>query len=155
MRVRSGKRVSLGPVSLRLDSFRRLVREQAGQAVAEFSPVIFLLVLVLFSIVETGLLLNDRMVLMSAAREVARVCAVEGGKTAGALARLNELLTSAGISPSSVTASIWPNQAIYGTTIHVELSYSYEVKTPVFRTLAGATIPVSAKVVTRSEFVPR
>jgi len=110
---------------------------------------------VLFSMLEIGLLLNDRMVLMSAAREVARVCAVEGGKTAGALARLNELLMSAGIGPSSVAASIWPTQAIYGTTIHVELSYSYEVKTPVFRTLAGATIPVSAKVVTRSEFVPR
>ncbi len=117
-------------------SWWRLLRDTEGQAIAEFSLVIFLLVLVLFSIVETGLILNDRMVLMSAAR-------------------LNELLTSAGINPSSVAASIWPTQAIYGTTIHVELSYSYEVKTPVFRTLAGATIPVSAKVVTRSEFVPR
>ena len=76
---------------------------------------------------------------------------MEGGKAANALARLNELLTSAGIRPSSVTASIWPNQAIYGTTIHVELSCPYEVKSSVFRTLAGATIPVPAKVVTRSE----
>lgn len=136
-------------------SFVRALREDRGQAIAEFSLVIFILVLVLFSIVETGLVLNDKMVLMSAAREVARVCAVEGGRTANALARLNELLTSSGIDPSSVSASIWPNQAIYGTTIHVELSYPYEVLSPVFRALAGPTIPVSAKVVTRSEFVPR
>jgi hypothetical protein len=135
--------------------FGTLLKDVSGQAVAEFSLVVFLLVLMLFSVLEVGLLLNDRMVLMSAAREVARVCAVEGGRTPNALSRLSELLTSAGMSPSSVVASIWPNQAIYGTTIHVELSYQYQVKSPIFRSLAGSAIPVSAKVVTRSEFVPR
>lgn len=134
---------------------RALLSDGSGQAVAEFSLVVFLLVLVLFCIVETGLLLNDRMALMSAAREVARVCAVEGGRTHNALSRLSELLTSAGISPSSVGVNIWPNQAIYGTTIHVELSYQYQAKSPVFRSLAGPAVTVSAKVVTRSEFVPR
>ncbi len=74
----------------------RLAREDSGQAIAEFSLVIFLLVLVLFAILEVGLL-NDKMVLMSTAREVARVCAVEGGKTQNALNRLRELLTADGI----------------------------------------------------------
>jgi Flp pilus assembly protein TadG len=136
-------------------AFGTLLTDVTGQAVAEFSLVVFLLVLVLFSIVETGLLLNDRMALMSAAREAARICAVEGGRTQNALTRLNDLLTSAGISPSSVGVSIWPAQAIYGTTIHVELSYQYVAKSPIFRSLAGPAIPISAKVVTRSEFVPR
>ncbi len=110
---------------------------------------------VLFSILETGLLLNDKMVLTSTAREVARVCAVEGGRTANALARLNELLASAGMDMSLVTANISPGQAIYGTTITVDLGYSYQVKSPVIGSIMGYTIGLTAKAVTRSELVPR
>lgn len=126
-----------------------------GQAVAEFSLVIFLLVMLLFSILEVSLLLNDKMVLMSAAREMARICAVEGGKTANAVERLHELLSADGIDPETVTACIRPTQAIYGTTIYVDLSYDYTVKSPVVRPLSGPFIPISAHAVTRSEFVPR
>jgi len=133
----------------------RLARDADGQAVAEFSLVFALLVLVLFTILELGLLLNDKMVLTSAAREVARVCAVEGGKTAGALRRLSELLESAGLDPGAVSALIYPTQAIYGTTIYVDLSYEYRIKSPLVGTLIGGVIPVSAHAVTRSEFVPR
>lgn len=133
----------------------RMLPETEGQAVAEFSLVVFLLVLILFAILEIGLLLNDKMVLMSAAREVARVCAVEGGRTPNAVERLRELLTSAGIDPAAVNASIRPSQAIYGTTIYVDLSYDYPVKSPVMRPFSGPRIPVSAHAVTRSEFVPR
>lgn len=111
--------------------------------------VVLLLVLVLFSILEVGLLLNDKMVLISAAREVARVCAVERGKTRNAMERLRELLRADGIDPDAVAASIRPTQAIYGTTIYVD------VKSPVVRPLSGPFIPVSAHAVTRSEFVPR
>lgn len=129
--------------------------EESGQAVAEFSMVVFLLVLILFSILETGLLLNEKLVLASAAREVARVCAVEGGKTPGALSRLDELLTLSGIEPSRVSADITPKQAIYGTTIRVSLEYDYEVLSPVVASILGGTITLTAKAVTRSEFVPR
>ena len=133
----------------------RLLRETKGQAVAEFSLVVFLLVLVLFTILEIGLLLNDKMVLMSAAREVARICAVEGGRTPGATERLMDLLWAGGIDPAAVNTSIRPTQAIYGTTIYVDLSYDYVVKSPVVRSISGSVIPVSARAVTRSEFVPR
>ncbi len=133
----------------------RLARESGGQAVAEFGLVVSAVVLILFAVLELGLLLNDKMVLMSAAREVARVCSVEGGKTSNALERLQQLLVAAGISPSSVQATIRPTQAIYGTTIYVDLLYSYRVKSPVVRPLSGPVIPVSAHAVTRSEFVPR
>ncbi len=133
----------------------RILRDSEGQAVAKFSLVIFILILVLFSILEVGLLLNDKMVLMSTAREVARICAVEEGKTQNALDRLRELLIADGIDPDIVTASIRPTQAIYGTTIYVDLSYDYPVKSPVVRPLSGPYIPISAHAATRSEFVPR
>ncbi|MGE5578773.1 MAG: TadE/TadG family type IV pilus assembly protein [Bacillota bacterium] len=131
------------------------MKETSGQAIAEFSLVILLLVLVLFSVLEMGLILNDKMALMSTAREVARICAVEGGKTPNALNRLRALLAADGIDPDAVSASIRPTQAIYGTTIYVDLSYDYPVKSPVVRPLSGPFIPVSAHAVTRSEFVPR
>ncbi len=134
---------------------QELLSDDRGQAVAEFSLVVFLLVTILFSILETGLLLNDKMVLTSTAREVARVCSVEGGRTANALARLNELLSSAGMDMSLVTANISPGQAIYGTTITVDLEYLYRVKSPVIGSIIGHTIELAAKAVTRSEFVPR
>jgi len=92
---------------------------------------------------------------MSTAREVARICAVEGGKTQNALNRLRELLIAGGLDPDAVTASIRPTQAIYGTTIYVDLSYDYPVKSPVVRPLSGPYIAISAHAVTRSEFVPR
>jgi len=134
---------------------RRLQGDTGGQAVAEFSIIVLLLLLVLFSIVETGFMLNDKMVLTSTAREVARVCAVEGGRTTNAVSRLEELLSSAGIDPDSVTSDIHPAQAIYGTTIYVELSYDYRIKSPLLSALTGSLIPLSASAITRSEFVPR
>jgi len=133
----------------------RPVKDDSGQAVAEFSLVVFLLVLILFSLLETGLLLNEKLVLTSAAREVARVCAVQGGKTPGALERLDELLESAGIQKDKVQAVITPTQAIYGTTIRVSLEYEHEVLSPVVSSVIGNTITLTAKAVTRSEFVPR
>jgi hypothetical protein len=134
---------------------QRLLRDTRGQALVEFSLAVFLLVMILFSILEGGLLMNAKTVLTSAARETARVCAVEGGRTPGALQRLSDSLTAGGIDPEEVTALISPGQAIYGTTIRVELHYDYEVVSPVVRAIVGNTIPLTSKAVTRSEFVPR
>ncbi|MGI6666304.1 MAG: TadE/TadG family type IV pilus assembly protein [Bacillota bacterium] len=130
-------------------------RDSSGQALVEFSLVVFLLVVILFSILEGGLLMNAKTVLTSAARETARVCAVEGGRTPGALQRLSDSLTVGGIDPDDVTALVSPGQAIYGTTIRVELHYDYKVVSPVVRAIVGNTIPLTSKAVTRSEFVPR
>ncbi len=133
----------------------KLLQDSEGQALVEFSLVVFLLVVILFSILEGGLILNAQTVLTSAARETARVCAVEGGRTSGALQRLRDSLTAGGIDPDEVTALISPGQAIYGTTIRVELQYDYKVVSPVVRAIVGTSIPLTSKAVTRSEFVPR
>ncbi|HHY44587.1 MAG TPA: pilus assembly protein [Firmicutes bacterium] len=134
---------------------RAVWSETRGQALVEFSLVVFLLVVILFSILEGGLVINAKTVLTSAARETARVCAVEGGRTPGALQRLSDSLTAGGIDPDEVTALISPGQAIYGTTIRVELHYDYKVVSPVVRAIVGNSIPLTSKAVTRSEFVPR
>lgn len=126
-----------------------------GQAIAEFSFVVYLLSFLLFSMLELGTVLNEKIVLTSAAREIARICAVEGGRTASAVDRLRDLVEPAGIRLDQVSLSISPSQAIYGTTIYVTVTYSHEFISPIVKAVAGSSVMLSAKAVTRSEFVPR
>ncbi len=133
----------------------RPLRGQKGQAVAEFCLVLFMLVLILFGILETGLMLNARLALSSSAREIARLCAVKGGNTSDVQKQLDPILQAAGLCLEQVSVDINPTQAIYGTTLSVELKHEYKVKSPVVAALTGPTISISAKAVTRSEFVPR
>ncbi len=126
---------------------------EAGQAIAEFVLVLFVLILVLFAILELGLLLNAKLVLASAAREIARICAVEGGYVGNAPKRVAILLESTQLG--DIEVSITPRQAIYGTTIYVHLSYDYPVKSSVISAISRSKITLTAKAVTRSEFVPR
>lgn len=132
-----------------------LLRQEDGQAIAEFGLVAFLLVVILVSILEMGLLLNAKLVLSASAREIARICAVEGGSTGNAEEVLTRILESTGLSGSEIQVTITPRQAIYGTIIYVSLSYDYRVKSPLVAALTGPTINLTSKAVTRSEFVPR
>jgi len=128
---------------------------EAGQAIAEFAIVLFVLILILFAILELGLVLNAKLALASAAREIARICAVEGGYVGKAKQRVTAVIESTGLEPDRIDINITPRQAIYGTDISVRLSYDYPVKSPVVSVVSGTTVTLRAKAVTRSEFVPR
>ncbi len=134
---------------------QRGLNHQAGQAVAELAVTLFILVLVLFSILELGLVLNAKLVLASAAREIARVCAVKGGWTEEASLLISGIIEATGLSTGDVEVDISPRQAIYGTVINVRLFYDYRVKSAVIAAISRPTIALTAKAVTRSEFVPR
>lgn len=133
----------------------RLWSDEKGQAVAEFSLVVVLLVFILFSILEFGLMLNAKLVVLSSVREIARVCAVEGGNTGRAQEKIRHIIENSGLEGEQLKVSISPTQAIYGTTINVFAEYAYPVKSPVVAALIGPSINLSCKAVTRSEFVPR
>ncbi len=126
-----------------------------GQAIAELAVTLFILVLILFSILELGLMLNAKLVLASAAREIARVCAVEGCYNGKTDPLIGGILEATGLTPGEVEVNVTPRQAIYGTIIHVRLNYSYRVKSTVIAAISTSTISIAAKAVTRSEFVPR
>jgi len=132
-----------------------LLRTQDGQTIAEFALVFSMLTLVLFAILELGLVLNAKLVLTSAAREIGRICAVEGGYTGRAPHMVDEVLESTALDKNAIKVNITPKQAIYGTTINVMLSYNYRVRSPVISAISNANVLLKAKAVTRSEFVPR
>lgn len=131
------------------------IRNQDGEAIAEFALVFSILILVLFAILELGLVLNAKLVLTSAAREIARICAVEGGYKGRAPQIIDEILESTSLDKNAIQMNITPKQAIYGTTINVRLSYTYRINSPVISAISNPSVLLRAKAVTRSEFVPR
>lgn len=87
-----------------------LIRDQRGQAVIEFALTLPLLLLVLFGITEFGRALLTSNVMHQATREGARVAAValDPNDTGPILARMNQLLVPAQITPSSVSSAFDP-----------------------------------------------
>ncbi len=134
---------------------RNKLHDQSGQAIAEFAIVLFVLVLILFGVLELGLILNAKLVLGSATREIARICAVEGGYSDRAVQRISSVIESTGLKEECVDMTVSPKQAIYGTDITIKMTYDYLVKSPVISSISGASIMLTTKAVTRSEFVPR
>jgi hypothetical protein len=115
--------------------------------------VLGLLVLLLFCILDAGMLMNTQLVLSHAAREGARRAAVEGGATAAVYERIGALLEMGGIHPEDVEIYISPFTASYGWTIRVRLTCTYQAKTPLFAAAVRGSVPLTAEVITRSERV--
>ena len=78
-----------------------LIRQKRGQSVVEFALVFPLLLLVLFGITEFGRAWATQNVLTSAAREGARLAIVTAPDVTLVAARVTDVCTAAGITPSS------------------------------------------------------
>ena len=77
-------------------------RGDRGNAIIEAALVLPILLLVVFGITEFGRALMTTNVLHQAAREGARVAAIAADST-GAVARINEVLTAANVTPSAIS----------------------------------------------------
>jgi len=128
-------------------------RGESGAALVEFALVGSLVILILFAVVELGMLVNARLVLAAAAREGVRRAAVEGGDTARVRQRIAEELRLGGIDADQVNVTIRPRNATYGTTVTVRLEYGYRLVTPILREVVGGLVPLAAEVSARSERV--
>ena len=124
-----------------------------GAVLVEFVLVFFIIALILFTIVDVGLMLNRRFVLVSAAREGSRIAAVEGGATAAVYDRINVQLEAGGIDHRRVGVDVQPQKAGYGRAITVDLSYDHFFITPMVRRFASDSIEINVSFITRSENV--
>jgi len=131
----------------------KLWEDESGSASVELALVFGLTVLILFAIIEFGLLMNARIVVTTAAREGARRAAVDGGASDAAFSRVRDILLSAGLYTEATRISIHPLVASYGSSITVRVELNYEVKTPAVSAISQRFIPVVAEVVFRSERV--
>nr|WP_106210811.1 TadE family protein [Glaciihabitans tibetensis] len=85
---------------------RRLWREDAGSAVAEFSMVAGLLTVLTLSVIQLGLALHVRNTVIDAAAEGARYASLAGGDLAGGDLEAGEQRTR-----DLITAAIGPSYA--------------------------------------------
>jgi Flp pilus assembly protein TadG len=89
--------------------------------------VLPLLLLILFGIIDFGLVLNRQLLLTEAAREGARFAAVTGADQSAVQAKVSTIL---GASPSSISVTPCPADATGADDATVRLTYTYETKTP-------------------------
>lgn len=119
----------------------------------EFVLVFFLLMIIMFTIIDFGIMLNRRLIVASAAREGSRIAAVEGGAKEAVFNRIEEQLAAGGIESRLIDIDIHPQKAAYSDPIKVEISYNHEFITPLVRRFAGSHILIQVGFVTRSENV--
>ncbi len=126
---------------------------EGGAVTVEFILTSTLLFIILFGIVEFAFIFSAKLIMVGAAREGARRAAVEGGATPGVSRCIQDYLALGNVRPEAVEVSVSPEEASYGTTIRVRLSYRYPVMTAVLRPIIGESITLTAEVFTRGEKV--
>ena len=115
--------------------FKRRKKNEQGQAVVEFAVILPVLLLILFAILQFGVVFNNYIQVTAAAREGARKAAVS--RTAGNCAAVQALATSAartaapGLDQSkmavTVTATCTNNAYAPGTDTKVTVTYPYAI----------------------------
>ena len=106
----------------------RKVRGQDGQATLELALTLPVLALILAALVEVGLVVSDQARLWHAAREAARVAAVD--------ADTDDVLAAAerpGLRPLQVDVSPAPRMRRQGDPVTVRVTYSPRSRVPLFR----------------------
>jgi len=129
----------------------RRARGERGQSLVEFALVVPLLMLLIVGIAEFGRAWMTRNILTGAAREAVRIAAVAppAGSSALALARANQILSSANITGAGV--NINDDGTSFGT-VTVTVNYTFPLVVAGFVPGLTADIPLSSTTSMRKEF---
>jgi Flp pilus assembly protein TadG len=110
--------------------FKRRNTDQ-GQAVVEFAVILPVLLLILFAILQFGVVFNDYIQVTAAAREGARKAAVSrslGTSSAETAATTAAKNAAPGLNQSNITVS-FPNSPTFaqGSDVSVQVTYPYSI----------------------------
>lgn len=124
--------------------------DEQGQALLEFALVLPILLLLVFGIIEFGIIFFDNLVITQAAREGARVGVVGGSDT-----EIRGIVEqSAGsLDLSRMQIVIDPDQSgrSRGDSLKVEVYYNVPILTPIMGQLIPNPYPLEAAVIMRVE----
>lgn len=123
----------------------RAGRAERGQATVELALALPILALFLAAIVEVGLIVSDQARLWHAAREAARVAAVDPD-----LEDVRAAAERPGLRPLDVSASPAPQWRRQGDPVSVEVRYTPRSRLPLFGVLVDR-VELSASGVMRIE----
>ena len=140
----------------------RTLRQQRGAALVEFALVSVLLFLILFGIIEVGLLLGNQAQVGAAAREAARAAAVGStvgdAQMRGANAGTGLHLTAAAVYlEKSIDGTVWvplgdngsANDALSGSLVRATVTFNHPLVTTFL--FSGSTRLLTAKMVMQRE----
>jgi len=116
----------------------------------EFAIILPILVLIIFGIIEFGLLMNSYIVIQAASREGARI-GIVGGTDEDIL---DSVYTAASnLDINRINVNINPNEGSRkpGDTLTVQVEYDYDILMPVISNLLGDSIRLRAKTSMRVE----
>jgi Flp pilus assembly protein TadG len=129
---------------------RRRSRSSSGNAVIEFALILPLLLLVVFGITEFGRAWFVVNVLATGAREGARLAVVTGPDVSAVVARVEEVLGAAVITPTSVTVTgPEPGDPARRVTVTVRADFTV-IPGNLLGTFSG-TLPLQASTSMRHE----
>lgn len=125
--------------------------DRKGAAAVEFVLVAGVLIFLVFVLLELGMLLSTRIVLIQAARAGIRQAVIDGGASVKAVEVIQKQLRDGGLDPAGFDITITPRNASYGTIIRVTLAHDYPFKTPLIRVLGHNSLRFSVSLLARSE----
>ena len=134
-------------------------KHRRGAAAVEFAIVAPIFFLMIFGMVEIGRAIMVQQIITNASREGARLAVLPGTTASGVSNRVEDILTSAGISGATVQildeggGATNPEDAEYGDVINVTISVPYSEVSwlPTSKYLGGKTL--SASTIMRTERV--
>jgi Flp pilus assembly protein TadG len=132
-----------------------LLKREEGAAAIEFAILLPLLMMILFGIIEFGLVLYRQEVITNASREGARFGIIIGDPrpTTGDIQTVvNTYLTNAGLYAGNATVSVTGAQGAPGSDLTVSVVYPYDfLVLPSFATSLANTLNLSATTLMKME----
>lgn len=116
-----------------------------GQATLELALCLPILMLMLASLVQVGILVGDQVRVWHAAREAARVAAVDAEET-----HIREAAEKGGLGPVAVSVTPGPSERVQGEPVTVDVGFSGSRRVPLVGPLI-APARLSAAVTMRIE----
>lgn len=112
---------------------RKKITSQKGAALVEFALVLIPLLLLIFGIIEFGIMLYDKQILTNACREGARVGIVAGVprvadsviKNTAMIYCQTHMVTFGNKTPPTPTVTGYSSNAGFGDILTVQLTYQY------------------------------
>jgi Flp pilus assembly protein TadG len=121
---------------------------EGGTAAVEFALVLPLLMVVALAVVQTGLLVRDRVLVEAAARAAARAAAVQEDTTA---IRTAALAAAPSLDDAAVGIDV-ERRGARGEPVTVSLRYSSSVRVPFVGWLFGPSVTMATSTTARQEF---
>lgn len=130
--------------------------DESGVAAAEFALLLPVLLLILFGIIEFGMIMYSREVVTNAAREGARAGIVQGPpkRTEGEIITIAQnYLTNTGINSADVIFTVTGEGLVNPNNLTVQATYPYNFLIPYIPTVVGIPNPlnIQTQVVMRHE----